>query len=60
VLPENNDSVSDDAEIEDEPMNSVTDLGWDPGEDHLLVSYKDGTMNMITFAGYHSATAITL
>ena len=32
--------------------SEVTDLAWDQGEDHLMVSYANGQMGMVDFGGF--------
>ena len=30
----------------------VSDMAWDQGEDHLMVSYANGQMGMVDFGGF--------
>lgn len=43
-------------ETSEDPLNSVTDINFDPGEDHLLVALKDGSLVMIAFESLDSST----
>ncbi len=38
--------------------SGVIDLGWDPGEDHLLVAFGDGSLIMIAYNGFDEKTEL--
>ncbi|CDW86163.1 wd repeat-containing protein 17 [Stylonychia lemnae] len=48
----------DETEINGDPESGVSDLAWDPNEDHLLVSFNDGSQAMIDFNGFIPASTI--
>lgn len=43
---------------EERKKGDVTDMSWDSGEDHLMVSFGNGKLAMINFDGFTSEKAV--
>jgi hypothetical protein len=43
--------------VEDEEV-AIEELQWDPFEDNLLVSFGDGSLNMISFQGLSNSSKV--